>query len=98
MNLSGWGNPNISAIKCKVAPWNTDNQLKTRTYSRIQHVLEEPGWSERMTARDLAALSPLIYLHSNPYGRFELDMEARLALAQDLPMSENSGYAAGAQI
>jgi TnpA family transposase len=47
----------------------------------IQQVLKEPGWSERMTPRDLAALSPLITLHINPYGRFELDMEARLPLA-----------------
>ena len=47
----------------------------------IQQVLEEPGWSERMTPRDLAALSPLITQHINPYGRFELDMEARLPLA-----------------
>ena len=61
-------------------------------------MLEEPGWSERMTARDLAALSPLISLHTNPYGRFELDMEARLALAQDLSTLEISGYSAIAQI
>jgi len=47
----------------------------------IQQVLKEPGWSERMTPRDLAALSPLITLHTNPYGRFELDMEARLPFA-----------------
>jgi len=47
----------------------------------IQQVLEEPGWSERMTPRDLAALSPLITQYINPYGRFELDMEARLQLA-----------------
>ncbi|MCE1227147.1 MAG: Tn3 family transposase [Geobacteraceae bacterium] len=47
----------------------------------IQQVLEEPGWSERMTPRDLAALSPLITQHINPYGRFELDMEARLPIA-----------------
>ena len=47
----------------------------------IQQVLEEPGWSERMTPRDLAALGPLITQHINPYGRFELDMEARLPIA-----------------
>jgi TnpA family transposase len=47
----------------------------------IQQVLEDPGWLERMTPRDLAALSPLITLHINPYGRFDLDMEARLPLA-----------------
>ena len=47
----------------------------------IQQVLEEPGWPERMTARDLAALSPLITQHINPYGRCELDMETRLPIA-----------------
>ena len=47
----------------------------------IQQVLKEPGWVERMAPRDLAALSPLITLHINPYGRFELDMETRLPLA-----------------
>lgn len=47
----------------------------------IQQVLEEPGWSKRMTPRDLAALSPLITQHINPYGRFDLDMETRLPIA-----------------
>jgi hypothetical protein len=47
----------------------------------IQQVLKEPRWSKQMTPRDLAALSPLITLHINPYGRFELDMDARLPLA-----------------
>ncbi|WP_319585670.1 Tn3 family transposase [uncultured Desulfobulbus sp.] len=47
----------------------------------IQEVLAEPGWPERMTLRDLAALSPLITQHINPYGRFELDMGTRLPLA-----------------
>jgi len=31
-------------------------------------------------ARDLAAMGPLLTLHINPYGLFELDMELRLAL------------------
>ena len=47
----------------------------------IQQVLNEPGWSERMTPRDLGALSPLITQHINSYGRFELDMETRLPIA-----------------
>jgi len=47
----------------------------------IQQVLGEPEWAKNMTPRDLAALSPLITQHINPYGRFELDMEARLSLA-----------------
>ena len=55
----------------------------------IQEVLEEPGWSERMTPRDLAALSPLITQHINPYGRFELDISAcRLMDDFDALMSE----------
>ncbi len=41
----------------------------------IQRVLAEPDWSERMTPRDLAALTPLIFHHVNPYGAFELDMD-----------------------
>jgi TnpA family transposase len=32
----------------------------------IQQVLEEPGWPERMTSRDLAALSPLITVDRLP--------------------------------
>lgn len=47
----------------------------------IQEVLAEPGWRERMTVDDWRALSPLIYHHVNPYGRIELDMARRLALA-----------------
>jgi TnpA family transposase len=46
----------------------------------IQRVLADEGWSERLTPRDLGALSPLLTQHINPYGRFELDLEARLEL------------------
>ena len=44
----------------------------------IQRVLADATWSERMTPRDLGALSPLLTQHINPYGRFELDLETRL--------------------
>jgi hypothetical protein len=44
----------------------------------IQRVLADATWSERMTPRDLGALSPLLTQHINPYGRFELDMGTRL--------------------
>lgn len=37
-------------------------------------------WQERLNPRDYAALTPLIWEHVNPYGRFELDMSTRLAL------------------
>lgn len=46
----------------------------------IQQVFSEGDWSERMTPRDLGALSPLLTQHINPYGRFELDLDARLEL------------------
>ncbi|MCG5526291.1 transposase [Ectothiorhodospira haloalkaliphila] len=47
----------------------------------IQSVQQaRPHWQERLTPRDYAALTPLIWEHINPYGRFELDMNTRLAL------------------
>ena len=46
----------------------------------IQKVLAQPHWHGRLTPRDYAALTPLIWEHVNPYGRFDLDMNARLAL------------------
>ena len=46
-----------------------------------RQVLAEPAWRERMTVNDWRGLTPLIYHHVNPYGRIELDMARRLALA-----------------
>ena len=46
----------------------------------IQAVLAEPKWMERMAEEELRALTPLIYAHVNPYGRFSLDMGKRLAI------------------
>ncbi|MDQ5987598.1 MAG: hypothetical protein CSYNP_03343 [Syntrophus sp. SKADARSKE-3] len=46
----------------------------------IQRVLGDPIWLKRMTARDLAALSPLLTLHINPYGLFGVNIELWLAL------------------
>lgn len=47
----------------------------------IQEVLASASWSGRLTEEDLRGLTPLIFGHVNPYGRFELDMEKRLPLA-----------------
>lgn len=47
----------------------------------LQDILAEPAWMGRMTAEDFRALSPLVYTHVNPYGTFELDMDARLPIA-----------------
>ena len=46
----------------------------------IQEVLGARAWREKVTARDMAALNPLSYSHFNPYGVFDLDMDARLPL------------------
>jgi hypothetical protein len=46
----------------------------------LQQVLAQPQWPGKITARDLRALTPLIWEHVNPYGRFELDMETRLPI------------------
>jgi TnpA family transposase len=46
----------------------------------LQQVLAQPHWSGKLSARDREALTSLIWEHVNPYGRFELDMEARLPL------------------
>ena len=47
----------------------------------IQHTLALPAWANRLTGADHRALTPLIWEHINPYGRFDLDMTARLVLA-----------------
>ena len=45
----------------------------------LQQVLARPHWANRLTARDRHALTPLIWEHVNPYGRYELDMRTRIA-------------------
>ena len=42
--------------------------------------LTQPTWTNRLTGTDRRALTPLIWEHINPYGRFDLDMTFRLAL------------------
>ena len=46
----------------------------------IQQILAEPEWQNKLEPDDLRALTPLIYAHVNPYGRFYLDMDERLSL------------------
>jgi hypothetical protein len=46
----------------------------------LQLVLAQPPWLEKLTRRDLSSLTPLNWDHVNPYGRFELDMNAPLPL------------------
>ncbi|NJL52068.1 MAG: Tn3 family transposase [Hydrococcus sp. SU_1_0] len=44
----------------------------------IQSVLAQKHWQKRLTARDLQAITPLIFSHVNPYGLFKLDMNERI--------------------
>lgn len=46
----------------------------------MQHALKKSHWQDRLTSVDLRAITPLIWDHVNPYGRFELDMKTRLAI------------------
>jgi hypothetical protein len=45
----------------------------------IQSVLSRREIFEKMEARDLGAVSPLITGHISQYGRFDLDMNTRLS-------------------
>jgi len=47
----------------------------------LQQVLAQPHWQGRLTKTDLRALTPLMWEHVNPYGRFELDMTTRLPIS-----------------
>ena len=44
----------------------------------LQRILSEPGWEARMTPEDWRALTPLLYAHINPYGRFDPDFSRRI--------------------
>lgn len=46
----------------------------------IQELLGEAPWEHRLETEDLRALTPLIFHHVTPYGRFVLDMSTRLPL------------------
>lgn len=46
----------------------------------IQAVLADPHWYQQMTDADWRALTPLFWLHINPYGHFRLDLSTRLDL------------------
>lgn len=51
----------------------------------LQQVLAQPHWERKLTPRDFSALTPLIWEHVNPYGRFELDREETERRAADKP-------------
>ncbi|MGF6231131.1 TnpA family transposase [Inquilinus ginsengisoli] len=44
----------------------------------LQRILSKPGWEARMTPEGWRGLTPLIYAHINPYGRFNPDLSCRI--------------------
>jgi len=44
----------------------------------VQSILRNPDVVARLSPEDYRGLSPLIYLHINPYGRFEVDLDKRI--------------------
>lgn len=46
----------------------------------LQQALAQPHWIGLLGVRDQGALTPVIWEHVNPYGRFDLDMTTRLPL------------------
>jgi TnpA family transposase len=44
----------------------------------VQTALAEPLWESRMAPEDYRGLTPLIYAHVSPYGRFDLDLDSRI--------------------
>jgi len=45
-----------------------------------QSVLSDPDWRAKMQAEDYRGITPLIYSHVNPYGRYNLDLDERLEI------------------
>ncbi|EJR29172.1 Tn3 family transposase [Bacillus mycoides] len=47
---------------------------------KIQNLIQEKDWLNKMKTEDLRALTPLIYNHITPYGKFHMDLNKRLAI------------------
>ena len=43
-----------------------------------QNVVAKPEWKRRLSKEDLRGITPLIYNHVNPYGRFDVDFDRRI--------------------
>ena len=83
-SLSSEVNNNNSAFLPSSAPSAKAANLATPVLGggangRISDVTIVASRQGRLTARDLHALTPLFWGHVNPYGRFELDMDTRIA-------------------
>ena len=46
---------------------------------RVLSILGDAGWAARLSSYAWRVRSPFIYTHLNPYGRFEVDLDRRIA-------------------
>jgi len=44
----------------------------------VQSVLSDPDWHSRLSPEDYRGLTPLIYAHITPYGRYDIDLATRI--------------------
>lgn len=44
----------------------------------VQSVLRDPNWQSRLSPEDYRGLTPLIYAHITPYGRYDIDLDTRI--------------------
>lgn len=44
----------------------------------VQSVLSDEAWAARLSCEDYRGLTPLIYAHINPYGRYDVDLDNRI--------------------
>ncbi|MFE2471193.1 Tn3 family transposase [Streptomyces mirabilis] len=51
----------------------------------IQDMLADPEWADVLTDEDKRALTPLFWMHIQPYGEVRLNMGRRLQLAAPAP-------------
>jgi hypothetical protein len=47
---------------------------------KLQQVLKEPAWQQRMGDVERRGLTPLFFRHVTPYGIFRLNLDERLEL------------------
>lgn len=55
----------------------------------IQDMLAAPEWADALTDEDKQALTPLFWMHIQPYGEVRLNMGSRLQLAVPAPQEPN---------
>lgn len=44
----------------------------------VQSILSDPRWRDCLSPEDYRGLTPLIYAHITPYGRYDIDLETRI--------------------